>query len=256
MATMRCWYDGHQRRGEMEQLRTYPITREGYVNTWGAMEGWPFPPSPPYDTRHFDTNARFILACWRFYLWTGDTEFLKSQADRLRRAMAYQLETLSGHDGLIITASKDVNGRHKGVGDNYWDILPFGHLDAYANAVYYASLEAMQGIDAVLRRQPLTDYRALRQKVHRRYDEVFWDEKAGRYIGCVDIDGIRHDYGFTFVNLEALLRPGRCAESEAYLSLDGDRANLYRQSGYLQQVDFRSACQHHPQSHVGRERAP
>jgi len=204
MATMRCWYDGDQRRGEMEQLRTYPITREGYVHTWGAMEGWPFPPSPPYDTRHFDTNARFILACWRFYLWTGDTEFLKSQADCLRRAMAYQLETLKGHEGLIITASKDVNGRHQGVGNNYWDILPFGHLDAYANAVYYASLEAMQGLDAVLHRQPLTDYRTLRQKVHRRYDEVFWDDKAGRYIGCVDIDGVRHDYGFTFVNLEAL----------------------------------------------------
>ncbi len=118
--------------------------------------------------------------------------------------MAYQLETLKGHEGLIITASKDVNGRHKGVGNNYWDILPFGHLDAYANAVYYASMDAMRGIDEVLRLRPLTDYDALRQKAHRRYDEVFWDERAGRYIGCVDVDGVRHDYGFTFVNLEAL----------------------------------------------------
>jgi hypothetical protein len=204
MALIRGWLAGPARIGEMNQLRDYPITAEGYVHTWGATIGWPFPESPPYDTRHFDTNARYILACWRYYLWTGDREFLKSQAERLRRAMRYQLDTLKGRDGLIVTASKDVTGRHKAIGDNYWDILPFGHLDAYANAVFYGSLTAIEQMEKALGQPPLTDYAALRRKVHARYDEVFWDETKGRYIGCVDIDGNRHDYGFTFVNMEAL----------------------------------------------------
>jgi hypothetical protein len=47
-------------------------------------------------------------------------------------------------------------------------------------------------------------YRQLAQQVKRRYQETFWDESAGRYIGCVDIHGNRHDYGFTYVNTEAL----------------------------------------------------
>ncbi|MDQ2732828.1 MAG: glycoside hydrolase family 116 protein, partial [Armatimonadota bacterium] len=182
----------------------YPIEPDGYVHTWDGMIGWPFPANPPYDTRHFDSNARFILACWRYYLWTGDRTFLQSQAERLRRSMRYQLEVLHGTDGLIVTASKDVTGRHGGLGDNYWDILPFGHLDAYVNAVFYASLEAMAGIQKSLGEPSLVDYTALRKKVHEQYDATFWDEGAGRFIGCVDVDGKRHDYGFTFVNLEAL----------------------------------------------------
>jgi len=36
------------------------------------------------------------------------------------------------------------------------------------------------------------------------YNDTFWDRDKGRYIGCVDVDGARHDYGFTFVNLEAM----------------------------------------------------
>ncbi len=203
MATMRAWYDGPPRDGEMAQLKTYPITPEGYVHTWGATIGWPFPEGA-YDTRHFDTNARYLLACRRFYRWTGDRAFLKSQSERLRRAMRYQLDTLGGRSGLIHTVSKDVNGRHKGVGDNYWDILPFGGLDAYANAVFYGSLEAMADLDRATGAPPLADYAGLRKKVRARYDATFWDDRAGRYIGAVDVDGKRHDYGFTFVNMEAL----------------------------------------------------
>ncbi len=204
MAPVRCWYAGPAREGEMASLRDYPMTAEGYVHTWGGMSiGWPFP-GPPYDTRHFDTNARFINGVERYYQWTGDLAYLRKQADRLKRAMRYQLETLGGKDGLIVAASKDVNGRHKGVGDNYWDILPFGHLDAYVNIMFFSSLGATDRIEKALGVVQTTDYDELRAKVRQRYNAVFWDDAKGRYIGCVDIDGARHDYGFTFVNLEAM----------------------------------------------------
>ena len=94
MAMMRSWYDGPQRDGEIKHLTDYPITDEGYVHTYGDIVGWPLVPNR--DTRHFDTNARFILACWRHYHWTGDRDFLQSQIARLRKAMDYQLEVLKG----------------------------------------------------------------------------------------------------------------------------------------------------------------
>lgn len=213
-ALTRLWQGGPHLEALRRHWEEYPITEEGYVHTWGAAPGWPFPDNTRYDTRHFDTNARFILACWRYAAWTGDREFLKRQAERLRRAMEYQLTVLRGEEGLIVTASKDVTGRHMGVGNNYWDILPFGHWDAYANVVWYASLEAMAQIEEMLSREGGVEtkalarspsfYRELAQRVRRLYNEVFWDEEKGRYIGCVDVDGRRHDYGFTFINLEAM----------------------------------------------------
>lgn len=210
----RLWHAGPHIDAIRRNLEHYPISEEGYVHTWGARPGWPFPDNTKYDTRHFDTNARFILACWRYAAWTGDREFLKRQADRIRRAMEYQLTTLRGREGLIVTASKDVTGRHKGVGNNYWDILPFGHLDAYANVVWYASLEAMAqieemidaggGVQTTAPRHSPEFYRDLAEKARRAYNAAFWDEEKGRYIGCIDVDGKRHDYGFTFLNLEAM----------------------------------------------------
>ncbi|MBM3500789.1 MAG: hypothetical protein FJX74_19185, partial [Armatimonadetes bacterium] len=213
-ALMRFWHGGPAFEGAAAQLPGVAIDDEGYVYTWGGERGWPFPDPKTYDTRHFDTNARFILGCWRYYCWTHDTDFLLAQAERLRSAMNYQLTTLHGEDGLIVAASRDVNGRHRGVGNNYWDILPFGHLDAYANAVYHASLGAMAELEEAIggvggaetpspARSP-AKYRRLTEQTREAYNRTFWDETKGRYIGCIDVDGQRHDYGFTFVNLEAM----------------------------------------------------
>lgn len=213
-ATARLWHPGPHIESIKHTLATYPVTDEGYVHTWGALAGWPFPDPDTYDTRHFDTNARFILACWRAAAWTRDEAFLLGQAERIRRAMEYQLDVLRGNEGLIVTASEDVTGRHQGVGNNYWDILPFGHLDAYANAVWYASLEAMaqleemiaeaEGAETAAAARSPEFHRDLAGRARAAYNETFWDEGKGRYIGCVDIDGNRHDYGFTFVNLESM----------------------------------------------------
>lgn len=205
---MRSWMKNVTEPAAVKDLLDHPMTSEGYVYVAPDSLGWPLVPNR--DTRHFDTNARFILGCWRHYLWTGDTDFLRKQADRLRLAMNYQLEQLQGKDGLIVTPDFKT-GRHKDLSNNYWDILPFGHLDAYDNAVFYASLEAMAEVEDALsgHASRITHhesgyYSALRKKSHDRYDQVFWDDKKGRFIGCVDIDGVRRDYGFTFVNLEAL----------------------------------------------------
>lgn len=202
MGLMWGWFAGPPRAAEMANISAYPMTPEGYMHTWGAEVGWPLV-RDGRDTRHFETNARYILGCWRHFLFTGDMKFLRSQEERLRKTMTYQLETLRGKEGLVVTPEFKT-GRHQDLSNNYWDVLPFGHLDAYANITFYASITAMEQMEASLGTTPLTDYARLRELAHRRYDEVFWNDEAGRYIGCVDIDGVRHDYGFTFINLEAL----------------------------------------------------
>ena len=43
----------------------------------------------------------------------------------------------------------------------------------------------------------------MRQQAQKRYNQVFWNDAAGRYVQTIDADGVAHDYGSTYVNLEA-----------------------------------------------------
>ncbi len=198
------------------------LTPEGYVYTWGDSEGWPFPAADAdgdgkndYDTRHFTTNPCFILGVWRLLSWTRDDSFAAEVLPRVRLAMDYQLDHLKGSDGMIVTNAKGHTGENDGIGSNYWDILPFGHKDAFSNIYYCASLDAMADIEeyALLNgikadgttRTPRA-YRRLAEKARAVYREAFWDANVGRFIGCIDKNGVSHDYGFSFVNVEAAAR--------------------------------------------------
>lgn len=189
----------------------YVVNEEGYVHTWGTP-GWPFPfhdedgdGQNDYDTRHFTTNPCFILGAWRHACWTRDEAFLAAILPRCRAAMDYMLDALGGRDGLILAIGPDHTGKDGGIGNNYWDIQPFGHLDAFANTYYYRSLSAMADLEEWAGDRARADeLRALRELARERYTEVFWNDEAGRFVGCVDRDGVAHDYGFTFVNLDAM----------------------------------------------------
>lgn len=217
LARLRYWVNlpGLHSR-ERGHLLTYKMDEEGYVYTWGGQKEWPFPDNEKYDARHFTTNANFILGCWRYYCWTHDDDFLRRNLARLRRAMEWQLTVGQGAEGLFIDNSPDHDGTSRGVHSNYWDDIPFGYKSAYENIYFYASLHAMAEMEEVAQKsgwkpkEPAPPartpdfYRSLAARVHRNYDATFWNEEAGRYIGCVDVHGERHDYGFTYVNTEAL----------------------------------------------------
>lgn len=214
-ALIRDWTSSPLKEGEKRNLEAIKIDEDGYVYTWGDLKGWPLWDQSIYDTRHFDTCAKLILGVWRWFCWTGDEEFLLSQIGRLRMAMNYQLRDLQGENGIIITNSKNVLGRHDDLSSNYWDILPFGYKDGYCSIYFYASLQAMKEIEAYLEkkgikgekyelRRPASYYDELMKKAKKEYNRNFWDEEKGRYIGCIDVDGVKHDYGFTFLNMEAL----------------------------------------------------
>lgn len=227
------WTGNPQALHHAYQLLHRPMTHEGYFWTWSGREksyeeqvGWPFPFEDKdgdglndKDTRHFVTNAALISGSSRHALWSRDRAFLKRALPRARRAMEYQLDQLQGIDGIIITNAEGRDGRNGSHGSNYWDILPFGHKDAYSNIYYYNSILRMAemeeladvllterelaALDGTVGRTPEW-YRAQAGMVKRVYSELFWDDDSGRFIGCIDIDGNRHDYGFTFLNLEAM----------------------------------------------------
>ena len=51
-----------------------------------------------------------------------------------------------------------------------------------------------------------TLYQSLVNNYDQLFDETFWNETTGRYIGWIDKNGNKHDSGYVFISLEALTR--------------------------------------------------
>jgi len=218
------WTPGAFGSGERASLVSIELDDDGYVwteNPSGSRE-WPFPAGDAWDSRHFTTNPDYILGVWRYYSWTGDEDFLATMLPRVRKAVGYLRNTLGGERGLLTLPGPDHDGRPGSIGSNYWDLLSFGHHDAYANLYFCGCLEpAAQLEEAAGDRVAAAGLRQLAAKAAARFRATFWDEDAGRFVSTVDADGNRHDYGSSFVNLEAmsfgLATPGQARRIYAWL---------------------------------------
>lgn len=185
-----------------------------------------------YDTRHNINNSNYIRGCCQYFWWTRDLNFLRANINRLRHAMRYMMHDLGGlkekcilapfpgHDGRSGLAfdeggKKRIRAGH-GIGHNYWDLLPFGYKDCYATYNYYDSLLAFARLEEEIAVHPEWNVPlgALRcepgmMREHAREvrdfaGKLFWNEKTGRFISGLDVDGKSYDYGLTFLNLEAI----------------------------------------------------
>ncbi|PQO27196.1 hypothetical protein [Blastopirellula marina] len=182
------------------------------------------------DTRHPITNALYVRGCCEYFGWTRDVNFLRKNIERMRTAVAYSLRefrvreegamlvTWPGHDGRA-GFTRDANGhkqtRHgRGVGNNYWDLLPFGHYDCYASIIEFDMLRAMAKLEQAIATHPAWEVGApkltseelnqIAADLKANAGQRFWDAEKGRFVACIDADGVAHDFGFTFLNLEAI----------------------------------------------------
>ncbi len=200
------------------------------------------------DTRHTINNSNFIRGCRDYFAWSCDYAFLRNQIGRIRSAMRFmqrEFETRTrkcvyttwpGHEGR--SGIRYVDGKKavlpgEGIGGNYWDLLPFGGEDSLATIYYYDALEDLADIEGAIAAHPewcvatgadAFDPRELRRHAAEVKDygtKRFWNEKTGRF-GTVDLDGKLHDYGFTFLNNEAVYygfaTPAQAESIHAWLS--------------------------------------
>lgn len=202
------------------------------------------------DTRHPITGSLFIRGCADVYQWSGDEEFLQNNLNRMRKAMQFTLNEFSlarqhhvtvpwvghgGRSGLAFDAQGNKSRQPGlGVGNNYWDLLPFGGQDAMATMYTYDAMVALAGLEEAAsglgmppaaEGQTATDLRALAEKVRTDFQKRFWNAESKRFVGWIDVNGKAHDYGFTFVNLEAI-HYGLASTSQArhiFDWLDGQR---------------------------------
>ncbi|MCY0900051.1 MAG: GH116 family glycosyl hydrolase [Firmicutes bacterium] len=205
------WTGSPLRSGEKECLEAITVDSDGYVWTWNppGSRGWPFPSPSEFDTRHFTTNAMYILGIYHYFSWTKDREFLQAMLPKAQLAMEYYLSHLGGSSGLVTInvplPAPDHTAFDGAVGVNYWDITAHGWTDAYTNAYFYAASVALAELEEVAGQEQNSQYhRGIAEKIRTRYQRAFWNAAAGRFVQAIDEKGQIHDHGAVYVNLEAV----------------------------------------------------
>ncbi len=183
------------------------------------------------DTRHPINNLNFVRGAREHFLWTRNLAFLRSQIGRIRLALRYAMSefqtrerkcvytTWPGHEGRGgIRRGPDGTKElalGESVGGNYWDILPFGGEDALNTIYCYDALLDVAEIEEAIAANPqwcipqgadmfgVSDLRNHANELRDYGRKRFWNPKTGRF-GTVDLDGVMHDYGFVFLNNEAI----------------------------------------------------
>lgn len=205
------------------------------------------------ETRHNASNPSYIIGFTDFVNWTADMEFLRHGIEMAREAMRafirkYRIE----EEKMVVTPDIGKDGRSgfyfneagqksvvpgQGIGNNYFDILPFGGRDVTATYLAYAALLRMARLEEWIDANPEVNLpegsklnpanlRQLAGEVKRTAAPYFWNKETGRFPAAEDlVDKVKHDYGFVFVNNEAIYydfaEPGQAKEIRAWI--DGKR---------------------------------
>ncbi len=89
----------------------------------------------------------------------------------------------------------------------YMDQGKSGWKDAWVALTFYTALKNMVELESVVGNEEKRKFnQSLVDNYVQLFDETFWNETTGRYIGWMDENGNQHDSGYAFINLEPLTR--------------------------------------------------
>lgn len=194
---------------------------------------------------HYTYNQIFILAARNYLLQQNNvgeydengnvTEFMdvkngvgQTMRERLTKAMNYMLNTLDGSTGVLVIKdprNQALGGAGGSVASNYWDAMTsFGYISSYENILFYGSLLAYADILAYYG-EDNSQYLALAEKVKEKFNDTFWDRTKKRYITSINANGVKIDFGVTYVNFMAAAfgLADDVKTSAIYSWLDGER---------------------------------
>ncbi len=180
----------------------------------------------------YDTNASFICAAADICIAENSTGFLesvdttkasasgdysenKTVGKKLEMAVNYFFAdrddgiVYDKETGLAVIKQSAHNGKgtgqDRGYPSNMFFNYPFGHYDLYCNLLFNNAMQKYSILcDMQNDSEGAEKYGKIAEDNKKAINEYFWDNGKGRYIGCIDEDGNKHDNGFTAINLMAI----------------------------------------------------
>jgi hypothetical protein len=152
-----------------------------------------------------DVCPSLLISAWDVIRVTGDLERLRQWLPRLEK-MAAQIEAQDRNcNGLPESARSGVAGDLPRPSANWWDVINFGHEDAYVCALDYRAFRTLADLERLAGRSEQAarfDKRA--DRIRDAYVPTFLNPKTGILAGWKDSEGNLHDYWFVFVNALAI----------------------------------------------------
>jgi len=205
------------------------VLKMAHYTTRLSLQGGPGYGENP-DT-FMDTDPSLLCAAGRIHQAQPDKKWLEQVKPWIKEAAQRILEKID-ENGLYLCKKRSGNSGSGGWSSNAWDVISFGHYDAYSNALCYRALRNAAALmrdagDADLAQKSSRAAEALKAA----YYPCFFNPETGWLGGWRSRDGMLHDYAFIFINGMAI----------CFGLIEGDqaRAILQRLEDKCEEMGFR-----------------
>ncbi len=184
---------------------------------------------------YLDSDPSLLIATGRLHQASPDRAWLHAVEPGLREVASRMLSIL-GDEGLILCRDLSGNSGSYRWSCNSMDVVGFGHLDGYVNALGYRALRNAAALFHELSDPSLARRcREAAGQIKEVYAKVFINPETGWVAGWRSRDGQIHDYGFIWVNGPAiafgLLETAQART--ALLNLEAARVKMGITEGYF-----------------------
>lgn len=153
---------------------------------------------------YLDSDPGLLAAVGRLQQVHPDLAWLRRVRPGLEET-ARRLLALRGEHGLVVCRDLSGNSGSYRWSCNSMDVIGFGHLDAYVNALAYRGLRCGAALFQDLGDKGLAgECAAGAAAIRRAYRAEFWNPRTGWLAGWRSRDRQLHDYGFIWVNGPAI----------------------------------------------------
>jgi F5/8 type C domain len=152
-----------------------------------------------------DVYPSLLISAWDVIRVTGDFDRLRRWLPHLENiANSIEAQDRNGN-GLPESKRSGIAGNLVRPTGNWWDVINFGHEDAYVCALDYRAFRCLADLERLVGRPEFVDrFEKRATRIRDAYVPAFLNPKTGILAGWKDSSGNLHDYCFVFVNALAI----------------------------------------------------
>ncbi|OQY34770.1 MAG: hypothetical protein B6241_03565 [Spirochaetaceae bacterium 4572_59] len=170
-------------------------------------------------SQFLDTDPSLIISSIVSSHSINDLEWVEKNW-RYISAAGMRMLNERNEDGLLVSQALSGNAGERKWSSNWWDVISFGHLDAFVNAYSYRAFRLLSSAAEKLKKTDESDlFKNAAKKLKENFNPTFFNRETGWLAGWKSRDGKIHDYAFLFINGIAITY-GLIEEIEARKILD------------------------------------